>query len=106
MVFGSTVTAFNSGADGALTAVHSSAIFWAKEAEAAQHITTVNVVERNSRPITFIVISFTSVVSGMRFNVVPAPGTPRYDGIMLRTAMWEQLEMGAHVRTFGRRPGT
>jgi hypothetical protein len=46
--------------------------------------------------LTFIVISFTSVVSGMRFNVVPAPGTPRYDGIMLRTAMWEQLEESSH----------
>src|SRR5207244_4044392 len=42
--------------------------------------------------LTFIVLSFTSVVSGMRFNVVPAPGSPRYDGIMLRTAMWDSLE--------------
>jgi hypothetical protein len=42
--------------------------------------------------LTFIVLSFTSVVSGMRFNVVPAPGAPRYNGIMLRTAMWEALE--------------
>lgn len=24
-------------------------------------------------------------VSGMRFNVVPVPGTPRYDGILLRS---------------------
>jgi hypothetical protein len=45
--------------------------------------------------LTFIVLSFTSVVSGMRFNVVPAPGAPRYDGIMLRTAMWEPLEESA-----------
>jgi ABC-type antimicrobial peptide transport system permease subunit len=42
--------------------------------------------------LTFIVLSFTSVVSGMRFNIVPSPGTPRYNGIMLRTAMWEKLE--------------
>jgi len=42
--------------------------------------------------LTFIVLSFTSVVSGMRFNIVPSPGTPRYSGIMLRTAMWETLE--------------
>lgn len=46
--------------------------------------------------LTFIVISFTSVVSGMRFNVVPAPGTPRYNGIMLRTAMWEPLEESSY----------
>jgi len=38
--------------------------------------------------LTFIVLSFTSVVQGMRFNVVPSPGAPRYNGIMLRTAMW------------------
>jgi len=46
--------------------------------------------------LTFIVLSFTSVVSGMRFNVVPAPGSPRYNGIMLRTAMWEPLEESAY----------
>ncbi len=46
--------------------------------------------------LTFIVLSFTSVVSGMRFNVVPAPGAPRYNGIMLRTAMWESLEESAN----------
>jgi FtsX-like permease family protein/peptidase M28-like protein len=42
--------------------------------------------------LTFIVLSFTSVVTGIRYNVVPAPGVPRYDGVMLRSAMWEPLE--------------
>ena len=46
--------------------------------------------------LTFIVLSFTSVVQGMRFNVVPSPGAPRYNGIMLRTAMWESLEESAY----------
>src|SRR5207247_4752136 len=46
--------------------------------------------------LTFIVLSFTSVVSGMRFNIVPSPGTPRYNGIMLRTAMWETLEESSY----------
>jgi ABC-type antimicrobial peptide transport system permease subunit len=46
--------------------------------------------------LTFIVLSFTSVVQGMRFNVVPSPGAPRYNGIMLRTAMWDTLEESAY----------
>jgi hypothetical protein len=46
--------------------------------------------------LTFIVLSFTSVVTGIRYNIVEAPGTPRYDGIMLRTAMWEPLEESSY----------
>ena len=46
--------------------------------------------------LTFIVLSFTSVVTGLRYNVVPAPGEPRYDGIMLRTAMWSPLEESSY----------
>jgi len=42
--------------------------------------------------LTFIVLSFTSVVTGIRYNVVPAPGEPRYNGVMLRSAMWDPLE--------------
>ncbi|HTE20620.1 MAG TPA: ABC transporter permease, partial [Armatimonadota bacterium] len=42
--------------------------------------------------LTFIVLSFTSVVTGIRYNVVPAPGEPRYNGVMLRSPMWEPLE--------------
>ena len=46
--------------------------------------------------LTFIVLSFTSVVSGIQYNIVKAPGTPRYNGIMLRTAMWEELEESSY----------
>ena len=46
--------------------------------------------------LTFTVLSFTSIVQTMRFNKVPAPGKPRYNGIMLRTAMWEPLQETAY----------
>ena len=46
--------------------------------------------------LTFIVLSFTSVVTGIRYNIVEAPGTPRYDGVMLRTALWEPLEESSY----------
>ena len=46
--------------------------------------------------LTFTVLSFTSVVQEMRFNQVPAPGTPRYNGLMIRTAMWDQLQDPAY----------
>jgi ABC-type antimicrobial peptide transport system permease subunit len=46
--------------------------------------------------LTFTVLSFTSVVQTMRFNQVPAPGTPRYNGLMIRTAMWDQLQEPAY----------
>ena len=42
--------------------------------------------------LTFTVLSFTSIVSTLRFNKVPArrdADTHIYDGIMLRGAMWE-----------------
>ncbi len=45
--------------------------------------------------LTFIVLSFTSIVSELRFNKVPAKkdaDTNVYDGIMLRTAMWDPLQ--------------
>ena len=42
--------------------------------------------------LTFIVLSFTSVVTGIRYNVVPAPGTPRYNGVLLRSQLWEPLQ--------------
>ncbi len=42
--------------------------------------------------LTFTVLSFTSIVQTMRFNKVPAPGKPGYNGLMLRTAMWEPLQ--------------
>ena len=48
--------------------------------------------------LTFTVLSFTSVVQTIRFNQVPAPSDhgPRYNGIMIRTAMWEPLQEPAY----------
>ncbi|HOM83376.1 MAG TPA: M28 family peptidase, partial [Armatimonadota bacterium] len=46
--------------------------------------------------LTFTVLSFTSVVTGMRFNKVPSPGTPAYQGLMLRDALWAPLEESAY----------
>lgn len=45
--------------------------------------------------LTFTVLSFTSVTSGMRYNEREAPGTPHYNGLMIRNAMWQPLEEGA-----------
>jgi hypothetical protein len=45
--------------------------------------------------LTFTVLSFTSVTSGMRYNERKAPGKPRYNGLMVRNAMWQPLEEGA-----------
>lgn len=46
--------------------------------------------------LTFTVLSFTSVVSGIRFNIVPSPGQPRYQGIMVRSAIWQPLQESAY----------
>lgn len=46
--------------------------------------------------LTFTVLAFTSIVQTMRFNKVPAPGKPVYNGLMLRTAMWEPLQEPAY----------
>ncbi|HSV72908.1 MAG TPA: FtsX-like permease family protein [Chthonomonadales bacterium] len=46
--------------------------------------------------LTFTVLSFTSIVQTMRFNQVPAPGVPRYNGLMVRTAMWDPLQEPAY----------
>jgi ABC-type antimicrobial peptide transport system permease subunit len=46
--------------------------------------------------LTFTVLSFTSIVQTMRFNQVPAPGIPRYNGLMIRTAMWDPLQDPAY----------
>ncbi len=48
--------------------------------------------------LTFTVLSFTSVVQTMRFNQVPAPSDrgPRYNGIQIRTAMWDPLQEPAY----------
>jgi len=46
--------------------------------------------------LTFTVLSFTSVVSGVRYNDRPSPGKPRYNGLMIRNAVWEPLEESAY----------
>ncbi|HUV04412.1 MAG TPA: FtsX-like permease family protein [Armatimonadota bacterium] len=46
--------------------------------------------------LTFTVLSFTSIVETMRFNKVAAPGKPRYNGILLRTAVWDPLQEPAY----------
>ena len=46
--------------------------------------------------LTFTVLSFTSVVTGVRYNDRPSPGKPRYNGIMVRNAVWEPLEESAY----------
>jgi len=46
--------------------------------------------------LTFTVLSFTSVVSRLKFNTVKAPGKPQYQGIMVRSAIWKPLEEQAY----------
>ena len=46
--------------------------------------------------LTFTVLSFTSVVNYTRINDVHAPGTPAYQGILLRTATWDALQEPAY----------
>lgn len=45
--------------------------------------------------VTFIVLSFTSVVPALRFNDVPAPGTPRYAGVLFRYPDFSVLDESA-----------
>lgn len=42
--------------------------------------------------VTFTVLSFSSVRSGVRINRIARPGTPSYSGIMVRDKVWVQLE--------------
>jgi hypothetical protein len=46
--------------------------------------------------LTFTVLAFTSVVQDLRFNQVPAPGTPVYAGIQLRDPNWNALQQVAY----------
>lgn len=46
--------------------------------------------------VTFIVLSFTSIVNILRFNEVPAPGLPLYKGILMRTPEWLPLQESAY----------
>lgn len=46
--------------------------------------------------VTFIVLSFTSVVSDFRFNRMPAEGTPRYSGVLFRERELTPVESSAY----------
>jgi hypothetical protein len=46
--------------------------------------------------LTFTVLAFTSIVEDLRFNQVPAPGTPVYNGILLRDPNWNALQQVAY----------
>ncbi len=46
--------------------------------------------------LTFAVLAFTSVKPVMRFNKVPGKGVPLYQGVMLRTPMWSDLQEVAY----------
>ena len=46
--------------------------------------------------LTFTVLSFTSIVDTLRKNDVLAPGTPAYQGILLRLPTWDALQEPAY----------
>lgn len=46
--------------------------------------------------VTFTVLSFTSVVTDLRFNEVPAEGQPRYTGLLLRDRVFAPLDDAAY----------
>lgn len=46
--------------------------------------------------LTFTVLAFTSIVQDLRFNQVPAPGTPVYNGILMRDPNWNPLQQVAY----------
>lgn len=46
--------------------------------------------------LTFTVLAFTSIVQDLRFNQVPAPGKPAYNGILLRDPNWNSLQQVAY----------
>ncbi len=88
-----------------VSGVHKADIGRVSVAMAAFNLGISNMRRRKARTVltcitlvllTFTVLSFTSVVQTMRFNQVPAPGMPRYNGLMIRTAMWDQLQEPAY----------
>jgi ABC-type antimicrobial peptide transport system permease subunit len=88
-----------------VSGVHKADIGRVSVAMAAFNLGISNMRRRKARTVltcitlvllTFTVLSFTSVVQTMRFNQVPAPGVPRYNGLMIRTAMWDQLQEPAY----------
>jgi hypothetical protein len=93
----------NQGAGG----IHKADIGRVSVAVAAFNLGVSNMRRRKARTfltcitlilLTFTVLSFTSVVQTIRFNEVPAPSDhgPRYNGIMIRTAQWDQLQEPAY----------
>ncbi|MBC8136081.1 MAG: FtsX-like permease family protein [Fibrella sp.] len=46
--------------------------------------------------LTFTVLAFTSIVEDLRFNQVPAPGNPAYNGILMRDPNWNSLQQVAY----------
>ncbi len=46
--------------------------------------------------LTFTVLSFTSIVDTVRHNNVHAPGTPLYQGLLLRLPTWDALQDPAY----------
>jgi hypothetical protein len=46
--------------------------------------------------LTFTVLSFTSVKTATKYNQRKAKGKPRYQGLLVRNAMWEPLEESAY----------
>ena len=46
--------------------------------------------------LTFTVLSFTSVKTATRYNERQARGKPRYQGLLVRNAMWQPLEESAY----------
>src|SRR5262249_38601211 len=88
-----------------VSGVHKADIGRVSVALAAFNLGISNMRRRKARTIltcvtlillTFTVLSFTSIVQTMRFNQVPAPGVPRYNGLQIRTAMWDQLQEPAY----------
>lgn len=45
--------------------------------------------------VSFVSLSFTSIVSALRFNETPAPGTPAYNGILVRAPDLSPLQESA-----------
>ena len=46
--------------------------------------------------LTFTVLSFTSVVSDIQFNKIPAGSGPAYQGILVRSPSWAELQESAY----------
>ncbi len=46
--------------------------------------------------LTFTVLSFTSVKTATKYNERKAKGTPTYQGLLVRNAMWQPLEESAY----------